>query len=303
MARRRQSSAADDLIELVALLPWWAGVALAICSYLALHTLAAVPLPTAKSTHDLASMVTGSLWRTFASIGQYLLPLFFGLGALASALRRHRREQLVQRATQAKDAAAELNAMSWQQFEMLVGEGYLRQGFSVAETGGGGADGGVDLVMRRRGEQFLVQCKHWRATKVGVTTVRELFGVMAARGATGAFVVTAGEFTADAKAFAAGRNIELVNGRALATLLRTGQQADGVAPQATAANVNPTFFQTTEPPRREYGGHHHDAQNCPSCGGAMVRRVARRGTSVGQPFWGCSSYPACKGTRANPATT
>lgn len=303
MARRRQSSTADDLIELVALLPWWAGVALAICSYLALHTLAAVPLPTAKSTQDLASMVTGSLWRTFASIGQYLLPFLFGLGALASALRRHRREQLVQRATQAYDAVAALNAMSWQQFEMLVGEGYRRQGFSVAETGGGGADGGVDLVMRRRGEQYLVQCKHWRATKVGVTTVRELFGVMAARGATGAFVVTAGEFTDDDKAFAAGRNITLVNGGALMALLRTGQQADGVAPRSTAPNLNPTSVETAERIRSEHVAHYHDAQNCPSCGGAMVRRVARRGTSVGQPFWGCSSYPTCKGTRAIAVTT
>lgn len=303
MARRRQSSTADDLIELVALLPWWAGAGLAIGSYLALHALAAVPLLPAKSPQDLGSMVTGSIWRTFASFGQYLLPFLFSLGALASALRRQRRRQLMQRATQANEIAAELHALSWQQFEMLIGEGFRRQGFNVVETGGGGADGGVDLVMRRRGEQFLVQCKHWRATKVGVTTVRELFGVMTARGATGAYVVTAGEFTDDAKAFAAGRNIELVSGRALTTLLRAGQQADdAVLRQSTVPQVSPASSEKAGTAARKPIGHHDDAQGCPSCGSAMVRRVARRGTSVGQAFWGCSTYPACTGTRAIPVT-
>jgi restriction system protein len=46
------------------------------------------------------------------------------------------------------------------------------------ETGGGGPDGGVDLVLRKPGgngsEKFLVQCKQWRALKVGVDVVREL---------------------------------------------------------------------------------------------------------------------------------
>jgi len=36
---------------------------------------------------------------------------------------------------------------------------------------------------------------------------------------------------------------------------------------------------------------------CPICGKAMVLRTARKGASAGQPFWGCSRYPQCKGTR------
>ena len=31
---------------------------------------------------------------------------------------------------------------------MLVGEGFRLQGYQVVETGGGGADGGVDLVLK-----------------------------------------------------------------------------------------------------------------------------------------------------------
>lgn len=36
---------------------------------------------------------------------------------------------------------------------------------------------------------------------------------------------------------------------------------------------------------------------CPVCGGPMVRRQAKRGANAGNHFFGCSRYPACKGTR------
>ena len=35
---------------------------------------------------------------------------------------------------------------------------------------------------------------------------------------------------------------------------------------------------------------------CPECGGAMVRRMARRGPHSGEEFWGCSTFPSCRGT-------
>jgi restriction system protein len=40
------------------------------------------------------------------------------------------------------------------------------------------------------------------------------------------------------------------------------------------------------------------APNCPLCGKPMCRRTAKKGPKAGQPFWGCSGYPDCKGTLA-----
>lgn len=37
--------------------------------------------------------------------------------------------------------------------------------------------------------------------------------------------------------------------------------------------------------------------SCPTCGGAMVRRWARGGSSPGSYFLGCRAYPACTGSR------
>ncbi|MFH1706902.1 MAG: four helix bundle suffix domain-containing protein [Planctomycetota bacterium] len=35
---------------------------------------------------------------------------------------------------------------------------------------------------------------------------------------------------------------------------------------------------------------------CPQCGKAMVQRTARKGPRAGKQFWGCTGFPACKGT-------
>jgi len=39
------------------------------------------------------------------------------------------------------------------------------------------------------------------------------------------------------------------------------------------------------------------APECPLCGQPMALRTARKGPRVGSRFWGCSAFPACKGTR------
>jgi restriction system protein len=39
------------------------------------------------------------------------------------------------------------------------------------------------------------------------------------------------------------------------------------------------------------------APACPLCAKSMRQRTAKQGPHAGQPFWGCSSYPDCRGTR------
>jgi len=269
---RKKTSTFEDLIEIVALLPWWAGVGLAIAAYVLLHPIATAEIATPTQAGQMGQFAGKQLYKTLAMFGQYLLPLICLIGAGISAWRRRQRGQLADGVAQNPSADA-LNGMNWQEFEMLVGEAFRRKGFALAETGGGGADGGVDLVLAKDGDKFLVQCKQWRAFKVGVNVVRELYGVMAAKGAAGGYVVTSGQFTQEAKDFAAGRNIMLMDGAALRALI------GGVKPAPAAANAGDT------------------TPACPSCGSAMVRRVAKRGANAGNAFWGCAQYPACKGVR------
>lgn len=293
MPRRKKNSPADGLLELIALLPWWAGVALAIASYLWLHHVATLPVAAVPvQPGQLNAMVKQGLWHGLANVGQYLLPMICLMGAAASAWRRRERKTLVDSVAR-NPAADALDGMSWRQFERLVGEAFRLQGYQVLETGGGGADGGVDLVLTRGGEKFLVQCKQWKAFNVSVEAVRELYGVMAAKGAAGGFVVTSGRFTGDAKSFADGRNVKLIDGPKLHAMI---QQVQGIrtsgAGQARAEPPAETTVKRKEPTFTE-----SPTPMCPSCGKPMVKRTARKGANAGAEFWGCTGYPACKGTR------
>ena len=48
------------------------------------------------------------------------------------------------------------------------------------------------MIVTKNGGKYLIQCKQWKAYKVGVKIVRELLGVMVGAGAAGGYVVTSG---------------------------------------------------------------------------------------------------------------
>lgn len=251
MSPRRRSSIVDDLV----LLPWWVSVALAGIAYVVLPTV--LPPPVVKS--GIVGIVS------------------LGLLAIAaiSALRSRKTGHMLER----QSGVESLRALPWKRFEDLLGEAYRRQEYRVEETLGGGADGGVDLVLRKDGRTTLVQCKRWRQA-VPVQTVRELYGVLIDRGADGAKLVATTTFTSDAVAFAAGKPIELVGSTALLELMRRVQSSGKIAAQPSDSERD------------------HLTPFCPRCGLAMVIREVRRGANAGEGFWGCPNYPRCRGTRA-----
>jgi restriction system protein len=60
------------------------------------------------------------------------------------------------------------------------------------ENSGAGQDGGIDIRLYKDGRAHLIQCKHWKARKVGVSVVREMLGLMTAEAAVSGIVVTSG---------------------------------------------------------------------------------------------------------------
>ena len=281
MARRKKTSPIEDMMDLVALLPWWAGVAMALISYMVLHRMAAPVQVELVQPNQVSQLITKSIASVLANLGQYIVPLVCLAGAAMSFIRRKQRTTLIADVAQSKNVDA-LDGMSWREFEMLVGEAYALQGYRVTETGGSGPDGGIDLVLTKGGEKFFVQCKQWKAYKVGVDVVRELYGVMAAKGAAGGFVVTSGRFTDDAKAFADGRNVRLVDGSKLFAMIKQAKQSSYARQAASSAQAMPE--RSVQP-------------NCPQCGSNMVKRIARKGGNLGGEFWGCSKFPSCRGVR------
>jgi len=263
MSRKRES-----IFEIMAMCPWWVTVAASSIAYVVLRNV----LPHVHTGDKLAEPFAKSLGQLAYRSAPYvafllLIPLPFSL------FNTWQRKRILETQTGLKS----IRDLDWKRFEQLVGEAFRRQGYSVSETGQGGADGGVDLALRKGSEVFLVQCKQWRAYKVSVNIVRELYGVMAAKGAAGGFVITSGNFTEDAKAFATGRNIELIDGPRLEKMIAPVQpMARPQAPAVITSNAAPA---------------------CPKCSSPMVKRIARQGANAGGQFWGCSKYPDCRGIR------
>lgn len=199
--------------------------------------------------------------------------LFAGLilvaGGVASLKKAHRR-----RLYESQTGIASIRKLTWREFERLIGEVFRRRDYEVTETGGGGADGGIDLVLRRGNEKAVVQCKQWRTYKVAVQPIRELYGVMVAERAQRAIFVTSGIYTREARSFAEGKPIELVDGEQLVELM-----------------------QLVKAPPVLVGESVEEEPACPVCGQMMVRRVARKGNRNGEEFWGCPAFPKCRGTR------
>lgn len=275
MARRSKTSPFEDLIFIASRLPWWVSLLIAFAAWLFFHSVATSPAPAVASTKQLGEMMVGQMFRTFSMFLQYIVPAAFVFGSIASVIGRSKRRKLLNDAASAAQSAQVIDGMSWREFEQLVGEVFRRKGFTVTETGGNGPDGGIDLVLRMGADKYLVQCKQWKAVKVGVTVIREFFGVMTASGAAGGFIVTSGSYTQDAISFAEGRNIQLISGKHLSKWIKENRSSQrAYSPSAQKVNEQPA---------------------CPICGNEMTLRVAKRGPNFGGKFWGCKSFPKCKG--------
>ncbi|HMN14173.1 MAG TPA: restriction endonuclease [Bellilinea sp.] len=289
MARRERTSPLEDIITLSSKLPWWVCLILALVSYGVLHAIASRPAPAVTNPAQFGSAIAGTVITTFAFFGQLVLPMAFGFGAVISGINTFREKKVFEK-TAARKGVGSLNEMSWADFERLVSEFYRRKGFQVSREGGNGPDGGIDLVLKQKGETYLVQCKQWKAYKVGVQPVREFYGVMSAKGAAGGYFVTSGEYTDEAKRFVQGLNLELVDG------IKLRKMIDSIdSPQTADSYKNPPLQSV---PSSNSGS----TPACPSCGGEMKKRVARHGANAGKEFWGCASYPKCKGVRAHEET-
>jgi restriction system protein len=122
------------------------------------------------------------------------------------------------RAPSAERVAATLEAirgLSWEEFSAALEAAFRRDGYAVNRLNLPGAD----LELTKGVRVSLVSCKRWKATRAGVEPLRELETAREAREAHEGIYVAAGETTDNARAFAAEKKIQLLDGAELAKLL------------------------------------------------------------------------------------
>jgi restriction system protein len=169
-----------------------------------------------------------------------------------------------------------LMSLEWKRYEeicreLLQIEVKGRLNVNVTQIG---ADGGIDLtVTDSKGKLLAIgQCKAW-SNIVGVSLIRELYGVMASEKVEQGYFFATSSFSHDATEFTKGKKINLVDGaqqiKMILSLSR--QQQIRLMKVATAGD-----YQTP---------------TCPRCDKKMIRRNSNKGE-----FWGCLNYPRCKAT-------
>ncbi|QNM97429.1 restriction endonuclease [Chitinimonas koreensis] len=196
----RQDATFDDGHAPVASPAGWTGPLLALVGYLVFHfSVDMLPPPLARA----------------AALLQYLFPLSCLAATLALSRLRRRHARL-------DDATAldVLDHICSSEFELLLAEAFRRRGYAVCTRRSRQSGSAVDLALDRGREQYFVQWRQWRAERVGIDAVRELYGAMVAEGAAGGFVVTAGRFGDDARRFAQGHEMKLIDGPALLRMIR-----------------------------------------------------------------------------------
>lgn len=158
-----RTSILEDVIKIASDVPWWLTIAIGGgCFYV--------------FKHYLPKQMSGPYQHTWEPMFSVLAYVFLGaflVGALISLGRRFR-EVLVHRS---QSSIHSIRTLSWSDFGLLMVEAYRRQGYKAKRTVDG-PDGGIDIILRRNGETTLVQCKQWKASRVGVKPIRELAGVV-----------------------------------------------------------------------------------------------------------------------------
>lgn len=211
-------SAIDHLLKLATRLPWWGALLLALAAYNLLHPVALLQVPTPTGTMDVVASALGQLTIFVAEIGQYLLPLVFLTAAATSGFVHWKRDDL--RESVVRDTSGSiLRGLPRKDFELLVGDAFRRRGYGVRSPWADSRHHNKDLELRRDGRHFLVDCSDWRSSRAGAAAVRALHSRLEATGATGGFAVTSGQFTPEARHFAAEKDIELIDGRQLKELV------------------------------------------------------------------------------------
>ena len=175
-----------------------------------------------------------------------------------------------------------VHSLQAEDFELLVGLIYQRQGYRVTMPAGLSGGHGGDFMVQRKSEKLLVQCKKFSPDyKVPVDRVKELHEAAVAAGVTrGVYVASCG-FSWDARNFAKTKGVTVINAKTLDLLLNEARERpdeDFLAVWEWAPKLLSKVKLT--PPL------------CPACEAPMDELNVSSG-----PVWVCSQRPECRGRR------
>jgi restriction system protein len=176
-----------------------------------------------------AVLLRSRWWVSFAAAGvmvllaRLILPTAYEVYALFAAIPlvvvgavAAWRQLRAPSAARVAKTHASVSAMAWPQFAAALEAGFGRDGYEVTRVPGPAAD----FVLLKEGRVTLVSGKRWKAARTGIEPLRDLQAAMVARDAPAGLYVALGELTDNARSYAAGHHIDVLQADGLARLLR-----------------------------------------------------------------------------------
>lgn len=139
---------------------------------------------------------------------------FWVIAVMAAWRQRHRLP--ARRVEQVLRAVA---AMGWKDMAQAVDAGFARDGWSVQRIDQP-REGDADFVLRRGDACTVVAARRWKAARVGEEQLRQLVASRDAHGASQGVLITLGQVPENALALAKTQRVQILQGEALAQLLR-----------------------------------------------------------------------------------
>ena len=139
---------------------------------------------------------------------------FWVIAGMAAWRQRHRLPP-----ARVGDILGAAAAMGWREFAQAVDDGFSRDGWQVQRTDST-REGDAGLIIRRGAITAVVAARRWKAARVGEEQLRQLLASRDAHGASQCVLLTLGEVPGNADAFARSHGVQVMQGEALAQLLR-----------------------------------------------------------------------------------
>ena len=196
-----------NIFDFLAQIPWWVSVTLSASFYLLLQYV----IPYFEKQGVLVNQVHVSIAPVFAPVVALALltPVTF------SFIKSSRKKKL----HDLREEIKSIQELSWKQFSEQVADSYRHVGYLILENDTFTSDPSVDIVLRKSANLYLLQSRYWRNRKIGMREVRKLYALMHEKQASGIFLLTTGIFSKEARRYAIGRPINLIDGIQLVELL------------------------------------------------------------------------------------
>jgi restriction system protein len=181
--------------------------------------------------------------------------------------------------TEESKSLSNIEKLSWKEFMEYIMLLFKKLGYTL-EGESGSRDEGFDLKVKRDGRLSLIRCKKYYVRKVPLSMLNEFYDAMSNEpGLHKGYFITTGFFSREAWRFASDKQIDLIDRFRLMDFVRTAESIDAAQEMSSIQdNLKRTIY------------------TCPMCGAHMELRTVKNDSESSIQFWGCSTYPACKGT-------